>query len=147
MLDNTTGSNNIALGYEAGENLTTGSNNMDIGNLGVAAESNTIRIGTQGTQTATFIAGIFGSSVTGDAVNGKQHRTARHRDVVGALQARHPRHGRGQQQPDEAASGDLPLQERPAGDEAVRAGRRGGRALYPELVSYRPTARLRRSII
>jgi hypothetical protein len=32
----------------------------DIGNEGVAAESNTIRIGAQGTQTATFIAGIFG---------------------------------------------------------------------------------------
>ena len=41
---------------------------MDIGNLGVAAESNTVRIGTQGTQKATYIAGIFGSSVTGDAV-------------------------------------------------------------------------------
>ena len=34
----------------------------------MAAESNTIRIGTQGTQTATFIAGIFGSSASGGAV-------------------------------------------------------------------------------
>ena len=67
MLNNTTGSNNIALGYLAGSNLTTGSNNIDIGNQGVAAESNTIRIGTQGTQTATFIAGISGVGVTGGA--------------------------------------------------------------------------------
>ncbi len=57
---NTTGSSNIALGFNAGENLTTGSNNIDIGNVGVAAEANTIRIGTEGTQTNTYIAGIRG---------------------------------------------------------------------------------------
>ena len=33
----------------------------------MAAESNTIRIGTQGTQTKAFVAGIFGSGVTGTA--------------------------------------------------------------------------------
>ena len=60
---NTTGSNNIGLGYLAGINLTTGSNNIDIGNSGAAAESNTIRIGTTGAQTATFIAGIRGAIV------------------------------------------------------------------------------------
>jgi hypothetical protein len=65
---NTTGSNNIALGDSAGFNLTTGSNNIDIGNSGFAAESNTIRIGTRGTQTATFIAGISGVAVTGSQV-------------------------------------------------------------------------------
>src|SRR5262249_6387427 len=41
------------------------SNNIDIGNGGVAAESNVIRIGTSGTQTATFIAGIRGVVVAG----------------------------------------------------------------------------------
>ena len=67
--NNTTGGNNIALGHLAGQNLTTGSNNIDIGNVGVAAEANTIRIGTEGTQTATFIAGINGATVpTGVAV-------------------------------------------------------------------------------
>ena len=58
---NTTGSNNIALGYRAGYGLTTGDNNIDIGNYG-AGESNTIRIGGDtglGSQTATFIAGIY----------------------------------------------------------------------------------------
>jgi len=62
---NTTGSNNIALGFAAGVNLTTGSNNINIGHYGVAGEGNTIRIGTAGTQQATFIAGISGSTVPG----------------------------------------------------------------------------------
>jgi hypothetical protein len=56
------------LGVNAGFDSTTGSNSIDIGNPGVAAESGTIRIGSQGTQTKTFVAGIFGSIVTGDAV-------------------------------------------------------------------------------
>jgi len=60
LLNNTTGNENIALGNLAGSNLTTGDNNIDIGNQGVAAEAGTIRIGTQGTQTATYIAGISG---------------------------------------------------------------------------------------
>jgi len=67
MFGSTTGSNNIALGYAAGYGLTTGGNNIDIGNKGVAAESNKIRIGTKGTQTATYIAGISGVGVTGGA--------------------------------------------------------------------------------
>ncbi len=65
LLNNTTGNNNIGLGFGAGQNLTTGSHNIDIGNQGIAAESNTIRIGTQGTQTATFIAGISGTALGG----------------------------------------------------------------------------------
>ena len=65
LLNNTTGNENIALGNLAGQNLTTGDNNIDIGNQGVAAEANTIRIGTQGTQTNTFIAGITGAAVIG----------------------------------------------------------------------------------
>ncbi|PYV70137.1 MAG: hypothetical protein DMG96_32090 [Acidobacteria bacterium] len=67
--NNTTGSFNMALGENAGFNLTTGSNNIEIGNRGVAGEAKTIRIGKQGTQTATFIAGISGATVpTGVAV-------------------------------------------------------------------------------
>ena len=57
---NTTGGNNTALGAGAGSALTTGSNNIDIGHAGVAGEGSTIRIGTAGTQTATYIAGING---------------------------------------------------------------------------------------
>jgi len=62
---NTTGLSNIAVGSKAGGNLTTGSNNIDIGNSGVAGEAKKIRIGTVGTQTATFIAGIRGVTVAG----------------------------------------------------------------------------------
>jgi hypothetical protein len=69
LLSNTTGGNNIALGFEAGKRLTTGSYNIDIGNPGEAGEANTIRIGKQGTQRTTFIAGISGATVpTGVAV-------------------------------------------------------------------------------
>jgi hypothetical protein len=66
---NTTGSNNIAVGSNAGGVLTIGNNNIDIGNVGVAGEANTIRIGRQPAQTATYIAGISGATVpTGVAV-------------------------------------------------------------------------------
>jgi Chaperone of endosialidase len=64
----TTGSYNIALGYYSGANLTTGGYNIDIGNPGVAGESSTIRIGAAGNQSATFIAGISGTPVSGVAV-------------------------------------------------------------------------------
>jgi hypothetical protein len=52
------GSSNIAIGEIAGDKLTSGDDNIDIGNEGVAGEANTIRIGTTGMQTSTFIAGI-----------------------------------------------------------------------------------------
>jgi hypothetical protein len=66
-LGNTTGNNNIAIGSAAGLSLRTGSNNIDIYDSGGFDESNTIRIGTAGTQTATFIAGISGVGVTSGA--------------------------------------------------------------------------------
>src|SRR5438132_10300246 len=63
LFNNTSGNFNIALGNLAGYNITTGSNNIDIGNLGVAGESNKIRIGKQGIQKNTYIAGIYGVTV------------------------------------------------------------------------------------
>ena len=76
LVNNTTGSRNIALGFFAGDNLTTGDNNIDIANIGVAAEANTIRIGTEIAVTdqfgiahpahrKTFIAGIHGTTASG----------------------------------------------------------------------------------
>jgi hypothetical protein len=38
-------------------------NNIIIGNPGVSGESNNIRIGVEGTQTATYVAGIYGNSI------------------------------------------------------------------------------------
>lgn len=67
-LFHTAGSSNTALGFEAGYNLTTGSNNIEISNLGVAGDTGTIRIGVQGTQTLTYVAGIYGHPLTGSAV-------------------------------------------------------------------------------
>jgi hypothetical protein len=61
---NTTGTFNIALGVGAGRNLTTGSHNIDIGNVGIAGESDTIRIG-NANQTNTYITGISGATVAG----------------------------------------------------------------------------------
>ena len=57
--------------------------------LGNASDANTIRIGKQGTQKATFIAGIFGSAVTGSTVvvgsNGKlgvASSSARYKEAI-----------------------------------------------------------------
>jgi trimeric autotransporter adhesin len=60
-----TGTSNIGVGYFAGWNLTTGSNNVDIANQGATSDSGVIRIGSPGSQTSTFIAGIRGVT-TGD---------------------------------------------------------------------------------
>ena len=86
---NNNGDNNIAVGKSAGSNLTTGDNNIDIGHPGATAESGRIRIGTRGTHTATFIAGISGVAVTGSQVivnsNGKLGVTAsskRYKDAI-----------------------------------------------------------------
>ena len=68
LLENTTGFSNIAVGTNAGSNQTTGSNNIYVHSVGVEAESDTIRIGTVGTQTRTFIAGISGVTAAGTAV-------------------------------------------------------------------------------
>jgi hypothetical protein len=64
-LVNNNGNDNIAIGKAAGQNITSGSNNIDIGNVG-AAESNTIRIGTAGTHTATYLAGTVNGTFSGN---------------------------------------------------------------------------------
>ncbi|MDF1862001.1 MAG: tail fiber domain-containing protein [Verrucomicrobiales bacterium] len=66
---NTTGDHNIALGFEAGRDLTTGDHNIMIGNFGIAAEADTIRIG-DSDQTRAFISGIRGASTgVADAIS------------------------------------------------------------------------------
>jgi hypothetical protein len=61
-LVNNTGAGNTAVGYLAGSNLTTGADNIDIGNDGVAGDSGIIRIG-RSFIGATYIAGIYGAEV------------------------------------------------------------------------------------
>jgi len=68
------GSNNIALGYLAGSAYTgNASSNIDIGNIGVAGENYTMRLGTPGVIANTYIAGAIigdGSGLTN--LNGSQ---------------------------------------------------------------------------
>lgn len=65
------GSNSIMIGRRSGNNCVTGneSSNIYIGNEGVNAESNCIRIGADGSgagqQNATYIAGIYGATIGG----------------------------------------------------------------------------------
>jgi hypothetical protein len=62
---NTTGRYNVAIGRGAGDALTTGSHNIYIANSGGWNEAGTIRIGTTAGQTATYIAGISGTPLSG----------------------------------------------------------------------------------
>ena len=63
----TTGAYNDLLGVTSGYNYTTESSNICIRNLGVAGDSHTIRIGTEGSgdaqQNKCFIAGVYNSDV------------------------------------------------------------------------------------
>lgn len=63
------GGGNIGLGFQAGVAYqSTEANNICIGNVGTAAESGVIKIGTSATHTTCFIQGISGATVTGTAV-------------------------------------------------------------------------------
>ena len=62
LASNNTGSDNIVIGFNAGLSIR-GSNNIEIGNRGRVGDSKTIRIGTTGTHTSTYVAGISGVSV------------------------------------------------------------------------------------
>ena len=66
---NDIGTGNIALGFGAGKTPANPVNSIFIGNQGLAGDSLTIKIGTQGTQTTTTIAGIHtATSASGIAV-------------------------------------------------------------------------------
>ena len=56
----TTGSENIGIGINSGANLGIGDSNIDIGNVGGADESSTIRIGTSDNHKRAFLAGVRG---------------------------------------------------------------------------------------
>jgi hypothetical protein len=73
LYSTTTGGSNVAVGDRAGLNATTGSYNVFLGAgvYGTAADTNTIRLGVPYTgssgQNQTFIAGIYGTELTGVA--------------------------------------------------------------------------------
>jgi hypothetical protein len=98
---NANGSINIFIGVGAGNYNTTGNNNIYMGNLGgnSASESSTIRIGGDngsgyGPQTATYIAGIYGSTSSGGHSCLHQfQRPARNFALLAALQGAGARHG------------------------------------------------------
>jgi hypothetical protein len=94
LQSNLTGIYNIALGVGAGENLTgEESDNIYINNHGNTGESNAIRIGEAGSQTAAFIAGISGSTsasgvavlVNGDGQLGTTTSSRRFKDQIADL--------------------------------------------------------------
>jgi trimeric autotransporter adhesin len=62
LVSNVTGNNNIAMGFQAGARIR-GHNNIAIGNQGAARDSGAIRLGTTGTHTNAYIAGISGVTV------------------------------------------------------------------------------------
>src|SRR6266480_5564503 len=72
LRNNNTGTGNIALGRDAGTDPGIGSNNIYIADTGFAGDNNVIAIGAisaSGTAYAKcFIGGIFGTTVTGSAV-------------------------------------------------------------------------------
>jgi hypothetical protein len=78
LINNNSGRFNIALGFDVGSGMATGDYNIYIGSNAPAVESNTIHIGQQflyhtfgfdhPAHTATFIAGISGTIVTGTPV-------------------------------------------------------------------------------
>jgi hypothetical protein len=70
------GTGDIAIGPNAGVNLVRGTNDIYIGNPGVATEDGVIRIGDLNNQRSTYVAGIFTSSVDAGAlvqVNSEGH--------------------------------------------------------------------------
>ena len=67
LSNNTSGIDNIAVGFAAGIGLTTGDHNIVIGDAGEAGESGTIRLGDRDI-TRTFIAGIRNVAVNGSPV-------------------------------------------------------------------------------
>ena len=62
LISNAIGSNNIAIGHTAGFTPTAPADSIFIGNAGLAADTNTIKIGVNGTQTKAFIGGIRGKT-------------------------------------------------------------------------------------
>jgi hypothetical protein len=62
LASNVNGARNVAVGYRSGVFPSASSDSIFIGNEGISNDTTTIKIGTQGTQTSAFIAGIRGAT-------------------------------------------------------------------------------------
>ena len=128
---NTTGSNNIAIGNQAAFSVSGGgSNNIHIGNQGTVGDFGVIRIGVPGTQNSFYVGGVRGVATNNnDAVAvDRFQRPIGHRQLLTALQRRHPGHGRRQRRLDAPSSRHLPLQgtvRRWVEADSIRPHRRG----------------------
>jgi len=98
-LDNlTNGGHNIALGYQAGLNVMAGNNNIQIGHAGNPADTGTIRIGVEGTQSGAYLAGIYGEAVSGATATAVYVDNSGHLGTVYSLDLPLPA-GRGEPDP------------------------------------------------
>jgi hypothetical protein len=145
LYHNTAGHSNTALGFQAGYNINRGSNNIEIGSLGAAADANTIRIGTQGIQKATYIADISGMAMTGADCGCEQQRSLGRAPVLGPIQARHSTAGHRSRGLWHLRPVTVSSQTRPARPTAVWADRRtGGQGLPREAGGARSNVTLSR---
>lgn len=62
------GERNIAIGNGAGFNFLSGNDNIYIGNAAIPGEFGAIRIGTTGTHTSAYIAGVYANIISGRQV-------------------------------------------------------------------------------
>jgi trimeric autotransporter adhesin len=88
--NNTTGSYSLSLGYTAGNTIAnSNSNNISVANVGVSADTNVMRIGTQGSgnlqQNKCFIAGIAGTTVSNQVVATVNSSTGQLGQAAGTL--------------------------------------------------------------
>ncbi len=67
-LNLTTGQQNTFVGFNSGANVTSTNDNIMIGNAGVVGDTSTLKIGTEGVQTQTYIAGVNGVTVSNQAM-------------------------------------------------------------------------------
>jgi hypothetical protein len=126
LLSNSTGSGNTAVGFNAGSNLTTGGNNIDIGHAGVADEANTIRIGTGGTNTRAFLAGVRGVTTgAADALTVMIDSNGQLGTISSSASLKHEISDVGDATASQASPRLFPLPQRHRGNPAVRPDRRG----------------------
>ncbi len=89
------GTGNVALGYQAGQNvLGKGANNIEIGNQGQAGDAGVMRLGTEGSQQKTFVAGIRTSPLAAgvavgigpDGQLGVRASSARYKEAIAPME-------------------------------------------------------------